>query len=154
LVLRILPALVTAALLLAAPAAQAAEAGARAIVERLNATLIEVMKGADALGYAGRYERLDPVLRESFDFPSMAGISVGRHWRTLDRDQRVRLVGAFARESIATFAERFDGYGGERFEARPRARATRSWCATAWSRPTASRSRSTTCCARARPAGA
>jgi len=107
---------VIAALVLAAPAGFAGEPGPRAIVARLNDTLIEVMKGADALGYAGRYERLDPVLRESFDFPRMAGISVGRHWRALDTEQRARLVAAFARESIATFAGRFDGYGGERFE--------------------------------------
>jgi phospholipid transport system substrate-binding protein len=50
---------------------------------------------------------------------------VGRHWTGLDQDQRYRLTGLFAELSVATFAARFDGYGGEIFriageEPRPR----------------------------------
>jgi phospholipid transport system substrate-binding protein len=109
--------LVAAVFLAAAPAgAQAAETGPSAIVARLNATLIEVMQQAKELGYAGRYERLAPVLSEAFDFPRMTSIAAGRYWRKLDEAQQARLVEAFGRESIATFASRFDGYSGEHFE--------------------------------------
>ncbi len=86
------------------------------LVEGLNAALIEVMRGAEALGYQGRFDRLAPVLNETFNFQVMAGISAGRHWRELTPDQRRTLVDAFARMSIGTFAARFDGYSGERFE--------------------------------------
>jgi phospholipid transport system substrate-binding protein len=55
-------------------------------------------------------------MNESFDFPFMAAVSVGRHWRTLDEAARQRLVDTFGRMSVATFAARFDGYSGERFE--------------------------------------
>jgi phospholipid transport system substrate-binding protein len=94
----------------------AAEEAPSDIVGRLNAALIEVMRSADELGFAGRYERLAPVLSEAFDFPLMARVSVGRHWRKLQDSDRERLVDAFGRMSIATFAARFDGYSGERFE--------------------------------------
>ena len=87
-----------------------------AIVDRLNATLLSVMQEAEELGFQGRFERLAPVLSESFDFPLMARVSVGRYWRGLGPDERERLVEAFGRTSIATFAARFDSYGGERFE--------------------------------------
>ncbi len=97
-------------------AARAAEPPPSAIVERLNAVLIEVMQGAEALGFQGRYARLAPVLTAVFDFPLMARISAGRHWRALDEATRGRFVEAFGNMSIATYAARFDGYGGERFE--------------------------------------
>ena len=98
------------------PPATAAEEAPSDIVGRLNAVLMEVMQQADGLGFSGRYDRLAPVLSAAFDFPLMARISVGRHWRKLDDSDRDRLVDAFGRMSIATFAARFDGYSGERFE--------------------------------------
>ncbi|MGI9509666.1 MAG: ABC transporter substrate-binding protein [Geminicoccaceae bacterium] len=88
----------------------------QAVVQGLNTTLLDVMQSADALGYQGRYEKLDPVLRSSFDFTFMAKIAVGRAWNDFDQAQRDELVDRFTRMSVATFASRFDGYGGERFE--------------------------------------
>ena len=99
-----------------AGAVRAAGPAPSEVVERLNAALIEVMREADALGFQGRYERLAPVLSAAFDFPLMARISAGKHWRTLDEVLRGRFVAAVGKSSIATFAARFDGYGGERFE--------------------------------------
>jgi phospholipid transport system substrate-binding protein len=101
---------------LGSSAARAAEPTPSEIVERLNVALIEVMQGAEALGFQGRYQRLAPVLSATFDFPWMARISAGRHWRALDEATRGRFVEAFGKVSIATYAARFDGYGGERFE--------------------------------------
>jgi phospholipid transport system substrate-binding protein len=101
---------------LGAGAARAAGPTPTEVVERLNAALIEVMREADALGFQGRYERLAPVLSAAFDFPLMARISAGKHWRAWDAVLRARFVAAFGNTSIATYAARFDGYGGERFE--------------------------------------
>lgn len=97
-------------------AATADDGDVRQVVERLNTTLLDVMQSADELGYLGRYEKLEPALRASFDFAFMTKIAVGRAWNDLSSDQRDRLVERFARMSIATFAARFDGYSGERFE--------------------------------------
>ncbi len=99
-----------------ASAGRAAEPTPSEIVQRLNAVLIEVMRGAEALGFQGRYQHLAPVLSQTFDFPFMARISTGGHWRALDEATRARIVEAFGKVSVATYAARFDGYGGERFE--------------------------------------
>jgi len=99
-----------------AGAGRAAEPTPSAVVERLNAALIEVMRGAEALGFQGRYQRLAPVLSQSFDFPFMARVSAGGRWRAWDEATRGRFVEAFGKVSIATYAARFDGFGGERFE--------------------------------------
>ncbi len=96
----------------------AAQASASATVERVNATLIQVMQNADRLGYQGRYETLAPVLADSFNFPVMARISIGKHWKSLSAEQKKQFTQAFARLSVATFAYRFNGYGGEQFQVR------------------------------------
>jgi len=97
----------------------------RGIAEQLDAALIDAMRNAKTLGYQGRYDALAPVLERSFDFPFMARVAVGRHWRKMTETERSRLVDTFARLSIATFAARFKGYNGESFkilgeEQRPR----------------------------------
>jgi phospholipid transport system substrate-binding protein len=105
-----------AALLLHGPATAAESAGARAVVEGLNAALLESMQGARELGYEGRHGLLEPVLRRSFDFPFMARIAVGRAWSDFSAAERARIVDLFAEMSIANFAARFDDFSGERFE--------------------------------------
>ena len=88
----------------------------RQVIERLHASLLEVMQNADELGYEGRHEQLEPVLEESYDFPFMLRIALGPTWRELDERQRAELTELFTDMSVANYAARFDGYGGERFE--------------------------------------
>lgn len=98
----------------ASPPKGAAEA--RATVERLNALYLDVMKNAKRLGYEGRYQRLDASLARLFDFPAMARLSVGSRWKQLDPEQQRELSEVFGRLTAATYARRFVGWGGERFE--------------------------------------
>jgi phospholipid transport system substrate-binding protein len=86
------------------------------VVVGFQARLVEVMKRAEELGYAGRLEVLSPAVRDSHDLPTLARIVVGRRWETLTPSQRRRLVEVFSTLSVATYAYRFDGYSGERFE--------------------------------------
>ncbi len=110
-------ALFCAGFLIAGGALAAAEPESpSATVVRLNAVLLEVMQNADDLGYAGRHARLKPVLNEVFDFRRMARSSIGSSWNKLTDGQREDFVEAFAGLSVATYAARFDGYSGERFE--------------------------------------
>ena len=86
------------------------------VIERLHASLLEVMQNAGELGYEGRYGQLEPVLEQSYDFPFMMRIALGPTWRELDEGQRAELTELFTDMSVANYAARFDGYGGERFE--------------------------------------
>ena len=85
-------------------------------IERLNAALLDVMQNADSWGYSGRFERLNPLLSELFDFKLMGRVAVGAYWKSMDAAQREKLIESFGQLSIATFAARFDGYSGETFE--------------------------------------
>lgn len=93
-----------------------AASGPQEVIEQLHASLLEVMRNAAELGYQGRYDRLKPVLEQSYDFPFMIRIAVGPPWRDFDRNEQARVTELFTEMSVATYASRFDGYGGERFE--------------------------------------
>ena len=96
--------------------AAAQEAGPAAVIEELNAALLDVMRAADQLGYEGRYEQLAPVLEASYDFSFMARIASGTGWRDMSAQQQADLVALFTEMSIASYAARFDGFSGEAFE--------------------------------------
>jgi phospholipid transport system substrate-binding protein len=86
------------------------------VVERLHSALLGVMKEAEKLGYQGRYEKLAPVLKETYDTSFMAEKSVGRHWKQATPAQQKTLVETFSRFMIANYAGRFDGYSGQSFQ--------------------------------------
>ena len=64
----------------------------------------------------GRYDKLAPVIRSTFDLPAMTRIAVGPEWTAIPPDQQAALLDNFARMTIATYANRFDGWSGQSFE--------------------------------------
>jgi phospholipid transport system substrate-binding protein len=114
------PALFAAALLAAPMAAQAqASDPAASVIDRLDQSLIDTMKDAKRLGPQGRYQRLEPVIVQTFDLPQMTRFAVGPSWTTLSPADQQALVRAFTRMTVANYAHNFDGYGGERFTIEP-----------------------------------
>lgn len=89
---------------------------AEAAIERLHDVLLATMREAEELGFQGRLERIRPAVTELYDFGFMAEKSVGLGWRQLDAPAREQLIDAFSQLAIATYAARFDGWNGERFE--------------------------------------
>ena len=88
------------------------------MIDRFHATLLDVMKNAQALGVDGRRERLQPVMDETYDFATMAKRSLGPGWGKLDDAQHARFEQVFRSLILRTYATRFNGYAGERFETR------------------------------------
>ena len=81
--------------------------------------LIETMRQAQELGVQGRYAKLAPVIQATFDLGAMTRIAVGPDWPKIPPQQQKALVENFTKMTIATYANRFDGYSGERFEVEP-----------------------------------
>jgi len=96
----------------AAPAATTPTAA----VNALHANLLDVMKNAVALGYAGREQKLRTVIPRYFDVPYMAAKMLGPHWNSLDANSRSRYLDTFERFMVANYAGRFDGFSGQSFE--------------------------------------
>jgi len=90
-----------------------------ALIQRFYGALLAVMKDAKRLSFDQRYNRLAPAIAQTFDLALMARIAVGPGWPQLTADQQQRLSAAFSRYTISVYANRFDDYGGERFEVDP-----------------------------------
>jgi len=84
------------------------------VVDRLHASLLETMRASD-LDFQGRFDMLDPIIEQSFDFATIARIVMGRHWKNLSEIERARFVEIFTDLSTATYASRFDAFSGEQF---------------------------------------
>jgi phospholipid transport system substrate-binding protein len=106
-----------------APPLQAFAAGADegpvAPVQSFYDTLLQAMKGGAKLGFKGRRDLLAPAIEHSFDLPQMTRLTTGLDWQNLSPDDQQKLVAAFSDFSIATYANQFDDYSGERFEIDP-----------------------------------
>lgn len=106
--------LLTASLIVAA--APVSAGSATAVISDFNKNLLAVMQSAEKLGYDGRYAKLKPSVKATFDLDFMTRYSAGRHWKNLSKEQQAKLVNAFSRLTIATYADRFKGYSGEEFQ--------------------------------------
>jgi phospholipid transport system substrate-binding protein len=110
-------ALATIALGLALAAApQPAAASGGDTVRSLYDQLLATMRNGPALGASGRYARLAPVVRQTFDIPFMTRLAVGPEWASLNEAQRQQVTQAFERYVAAIYAERFDSYAGEKLQ--------------------------------------
>jgi len=85
-------------------------------VERLHTAILEAARDGETLGYAGRYELLEPVIRTTHDIAFIGELTTGRYWRDMDEAERLAFSEAFLHLSTATYASRFKAYSGESFE--------------------------------------
>src|SRR6266699_5333531 len=94
----------------------AATASGGDIVQGLYDVLLSTMKNGRTLGQSGRFTQLEPVIRRTFDIPSMARLSVGSSWATLTEAQRQQVTESFGRYISAIYADRFDIYAGQQLQ--------------------------------------
>jgi phospholipid transport system substrate-binding protein len=85
-------------------------------VQGLYDALLGTMKSGRTLGQSGRFARLEPVIRRTFDITTMARLSVGSSWATLSEAQRRQVVESFGRYISAIYADRFDSYAGQKLQ--------------------------------------
>jgi phospholipid transport system substrate-binding protein len=85
-------------------------------VQGLYDALLSTMKNGRTLGQSGRFTHLEPVIRRTFDIPSMTRLSVGPSWATLTEAQRQEVTESFGRYISAIYADRFDSYAGQKVQ--------------------------------------
>lgn len=106
-----------AALILSPPLAQGQDGPPRVLIESFHETLLAVMKEGPALGFRGRYDRLQPAVAKTFHLPVMIQVASGTlAWNQATPAQQKALIDAWTRFSTGTYAKNFKSHGGERFE--------------------------------------
>jgi len=101
--------------------AVAAESGAgpTAVIQRFYDALLSEMKEAKRLTFDQRYQRLAPAVTQTYNLPLMSRLAVGPGWANFQPPQQQAVTDAFSRYTISVYANRFDGYSGERFDVDP-----------------------------------
>jgi len=85
------------------------------VVEQLHTVLLRVMQAADSMEFSERYSILEPVITESFDTPVIAKVILSRYWKNLTDKNKEDFIHLFNRQTIATYASRFDGFNNDVF---------------------------------------
>ncbi len=91
-------------------------------IERLDATLLSVMKAGRAAPFAQRFDTVAAAIDQAFDLDAVLKTSVGLHWANLSPEQQAQLQAAFRRYTIANYVANFDSYSGEKFQVDPQTR--------------------------------
>jgi phospholipid transport system substrate-binding protein len=94
----------------------ATPASAGDTVQRFYEVLLTTMKNGRTLGQSGRFAQLEPVIRKTFDVPTMSRMSVGPSWATLTEARRQQVTESFGRYISAIYADRFDSYSGQNLQ--------------------------------------
>lgn len=92
---------------------------APAKIQAFYDALIAGMKNAKDLGAQGRYEKLAPVVRQTFDTANMTRVACGPSWSKIPPDKQQALIAAFERMTTASYASQFASYNGQQFTVDP-----------------------------------
>jgi len=95
---------------------------APAVIQAFYDALIDTMKRAQDIGAQGRFEKLAPVVQQTFDIPTMTRVACGPGWTKIPANQQEALVAAFARFTAANYVSQFNTYTGQRFAVDPETR--------------------------------
>jgi phospholipid transport system substrate-binding protein len=94
--------------------AQTSDPAAQAI-DGFDHTLLTAMKQSKTLGVQGRFQKLEPVVRSTYDLPAMMRVATGAYWAKMSPADQAALVTAFGRFSAATYAHNFADFSGQKF---------------------------------------
>jgi len=88
---------------------------AATVISQFNDARLGAMKQGKQLGPNGRFSKLQPVITQTFDLPTMTRFAVGSTWTSLSAADQASVIKAFTRMTVATYAHNFDSYNGQRF---------------------------------------
>lgn len=91
-------------------------------IERLDNTLLAVMKAGSSMSFDARYATLDPIIAQVFDLDAVLAASVGLSWATMPDAQKATLARAFRRYTVSSYVSNFNSYNGQNFETLPSVR--------------------------------
>jgi phospholipid transport system substrate-binding protein len=108
--------LIVALMVVGAAKAGATEVPPAKVIGEFHDILLNVMKGSKSSTAKERYGQLEPAIEKAFNLGFMIRAASGTAWRKASDAHKADLAKAFRRMSIATYAFRFKGYSGQRFE--------------------------------------
>lgn len=90
--------------------------GPGTVVHILQSNLIDTMNLGPELFFHGRYERLGPIIQQTHHIPYIARLTIGRHWREINNQERKDFINRFGMYVISDYASKFKKSKGEYFK--------------------------------------
>jgi phospholipid transport system substrate-binding protein len=119
--------LIALALLAASPLVKPAFAepagDAAGTITQFNAALLTAMKAGGRTEFNHRFQILAPAVDRAFDLSAVLSASIGLEWANLSQEQQGRLLDAFRRYTVASYAANFDNFSGQSFTVSPETRS-------------------------------
>jgi len=85
-------------------------------INQLHETLINIMVISDTTNFEERYTYLEPVINKNFDIALISKVILGRYWKSIDEEIKVRFINLFNRLTISTYISRFNSYDNQIFK--------------------------------------
>jgi len=85
-------------------------------INQLHETLINIMVISDTTSFEERYTYLEPVIDKNFDIALISKVILGRYWKSIDEEIKVRFINLFNRLTISTYISRFNSYDNQMFK--------------------------------------
>ncbi|MDY0873371.1 ABC transporter substrate-binding protein [Dongia rigui] len=86
------------------------------LVKAFYATLLDCMQHGAELGFDGRYQKIEPVLNNTFDVATMCKIAVGPEWTKMSGEKKGAVLVTFNKYMVTTYAARFKSFKNQKFE--------------------------------------
>jgi phospholipid transport system substrate-binding protein len=90
-------------------------------IKHFNEALLTTMRTGKQTAFRDRFQRLAPVVDQTFDLRAVLGTSIGPGWTSVSSDQQGRLLDAFRRYTVASYVANFDSYDGQSLAVSPEA---------------------------------
>ena len=85
-------------------------------INQLHETLINIMVISDTTSFEERYTYLEPVIDKNFDIALISKVILGRYWKSIDEEIKIRFINLFNRLTISTYISRFNSYDNQMFK--------------------------------------
>ncbi len=85
-------------------------------INQLHETLINIMVISDTTSFEERYTYLEPVINKNFDIALISKVILGRYWKSIGEEIKVRFINLFNRLTISTYISRFNSYDNQIFK--------------------------------------
>ena len=85
-------------------------------IEKLHETLINMMVLSDSTKFDKRYNFLKPTIVENFNIHLISKVILGRHWKTISKEEKDKFINLFNQLTITTYVSRFDSYKNQNFK--------------------------------------
>jgi phospholipid transport system substrate-binding protein len=86
------------------------------LIQSFYDVLLDAMKHGQELGFDGRFQKIEPVIHQTFDVATMCKIAIGPSWTSLPTDKKNAILVTFDKFMVTTYAARFKAFSGQKFE--------------------------------------